>query len=153
MRDTHSRRSFAMLTQSLWCSHAMLTRGATLDAHTGAWLSLSVISLCVRSSPRPRPHACGGGHAQLPTWRTRTAHASKRYTYRHAIHTVPRWPRRPVPSAQQLWIELDEDDEWSPYYCTISAAKGLSFFDEMAFEIAELFSRTPREENERLTRV
>lgn len=31
---------------------------------------------------------------------------------------------------QQLWVELDEDDDWKPYYCTLSAVKGLAFFVE-----------------------
>ena len=31
---------------------------------------------------------------------------------------------------QQLWVELEEDDDWKPYYCCLTAKNGLSFYDE-----------------------
>mmetsp|Transcript_5101 Transcript_5101/g.13436 ORF Transcript_5101/g.13436 Transcript_5101/m.13436 type:complete len:353 (+) Transcript_5101:56-1114(+) len=31
---------------------------------------------------------------------------------------------------QQQWVELDEDDDWKAYWCTLTAKAGLSFYDE-----------------------
>ena len=31
---------------------------------------------------------------------------------------------------QQLWVELEEDDEWKPYWCTLTVKSGLSCYDE-----------------------